>query len=48
MNCKAEVEEERIQLPPKYSSCTLASSAANSQLPTYNEALKMIEEQKIG
>uniref|UniRef100_A0A0R3RGG6 Uncharacterized protein n=1 Tax=Elaeophora elaphi TaxID=1147741 RepID=A0A0R3RGG6_9BILA len=47
MNFKVEVEEcERIQSPPKYSTCMLASSLTNSQLPTYNEALKMIEEQK--
>uniref|UniRef100_A0AAF5PZ18 Transmembrane protein n=1 Tax=Wuchereria bancrofti TaxID=6293 RepID=A0AAF5PZ18_WUCBA len=53
MNFKVDVEneeEERIQSPPKYSTCALTSPlpiiATNSQLPTYNEALKMIEEQK--
>uniref|UniRef100_A0A915PSL5 Uncharacterized protein n=1 Tax=Setaria digitata TaxID=48799 RepID=A0A915PSL5_9BILA len=46
MNFKVEVEEEQIQLPPKYSTCALPQSPTNSQLPTYNEALKMIEEQK--
>lgn len=53
MNLKVEVEdeeeeEERIQSPPKYSTCALTLSPTNSQLPTYNEALKMIEEQKDG
>ncbi|MCP9262341.1 hypothetical protein DINM_005614 [Dirofilaria immitis] len=48
MNFKVEVEEERIQLPPKYSACALTSSPTNSQLPTYNEALKIIEEKKDG
>ncbi|OZC06503.1 hypothetical protein X798_06514 [Onchocerca flexuosa] len=48
MNFKIDVEEERIQSPPKYSTCALTSSPTNSQLPTYNEALKMIEEKKDG
>ncbi|CAG9536546.1 unnamed protein product [Cercopithifilaria johnstoni] len=48
MNFKVEVEEEGMQSPPKYSTCTSTLSANNSQLPTYNEALKMIEEQKDG
>uniref|UniRef100_A0A8R1Y3Y3 Uncharacterized protein n=1 Tax=Onchocerca volvulus TaxID=6282 RepID=A0A8R1Y3Y3_ONCVO len=48
MNFKIDVEEERMQSPPKYSTCALTSSPTNSQLPTYNEALKMIEEKKDG
>lgn len=49
MNFKVEVGEEQIQSPPKYSTCALTSPITNSQLPpTYNEALKMIEEQKTG
>ncbi|EFO22276.2 hypothetical protein LOAG_06212 [Loa loa] len=52
MNFKIEVEEEGNeqiqQSPPKYSSCALASSPTNSQLPSYNEALKIIEKQKDG
>ncbi|VBB32924.1 unnamed protein product [Acanthocheilonema viteae] len=46
MNFKVEAEDdERMQSPPKYSTCALTSSPTDSQLPTYIEALKIIEEQ---
>lgn len=41
-------EQRQIQPPPKYSACFIAVPANNSQLPTYNEALKMIEKQNDG
>ncbi|VDM96843.1 unnamed protein product [Thelazia callipaeda] len=38
------VVEEQAQMPPKYSACTYGPSGTSEHPPTYDEAIKMIQE----